>query len=219
MRELQEPLIILSRELSKWVLPTKRRNNIFKSNNKHRIKTCIVLGSGGHTMEMLQLLDEIDFNIYCPRFYIISSGDILSSNKVKEFEDNHSKGKEEAAIENVEFFIRYIPRSRKVGQSWFSTVFTVLNTLMVCCKLILSELPDLIICNGPGNCVPVCMISYIPRVLGIKWIRLIYIESFARVHTLSLSGKLLLRFVDKFLVQWPYLVNKYPQAEYKGILV
>ncbi|CAG8778243.1 14293_t:CDS:1, partial [Acaulospora morrowiae] len=57
------------------------------------------------------------------------------------------------------------------------------------------------------------------KILGIKWIKLIYVESFARVRTLSLSGKLLLRFVDRFIVQWPYLEQKYPQAEYKGILV
>ena len=55
--------------------------------------------------------------------------------------------------------------------------------------------------------------------MGIKWIKLIYVESFARVTTLSLSGKLLYTFVDRFLIQWPYLKEKYPKAEYKGILV
>lgn len=59
--------------------------------------------------------------------------------------------------------------------------------------------------------------------------QLIYIESFARVQRLSLSGKILHHFVDRFLVQWPALAdaeqsdnkNNHWRArrEYKGILV
>ncbi|CAG8699964.1 19156_t:CDS:2 [Gigaspora margarita] len=188
---------IMSRLISKATIHKK----------SHPFKTCIVLGSGGHTMEMIQLLREVDFNsLYRPRIYVVAQGDHLSSDKIKTFESR--KG----GIETVDFLIKVIPRSRNVGQSWLSTPFSVLNSLLACIKIILFDLPDLIICNGPGSCIPVC-------ILGIKWIKLIYVESFARVHTLSLSGKLLLKFVDRFIVQWPYLEQKYPQAEYKGILV
>jgi beta-1,4-N-acetylglucosaminyltransferase len=55
--------------------------------------------------------------------------------------------------------------------------------------------------------------------LGIKKIEIIYIESFARVDTLSLTGRLLYPFVDRFLVQWPELSNIFDKAEYKGLLV
>lgn len=48
---------------------------------------------------------------------------------------------------------------------------------------------------------------------------IIYIESFARVESLSVTGKLLYPFVDRFLVQWPQLSNIFDKAEYKGILV
>jgi len=41
------------------------------------------------------------------------------------------------------------------------------------------------------------------QVLGLRYTRIIYVESFARVKSLSLSGKLVRRFVDMFLVQWP----------------
>lgn len=44
-------------------------------------------------------------------------------------------------------------------------------------------------------------------------------ESFARVTALSLSGKILIYFADRFLVQWPELAKRYPKAEYVGILV
>ena len=45
------------------------------------------------------------------------------------------------------------------------------------------------------------------------------VRSFARVKTLSLSGKLLLRVVDRFLVQWEELEGAGGRAEYWGILV
>ena len=41
-------------------------------------------------------------------------------------------------------------------------------------------------------------------------------ESIARVDSLSLSGKLLVRTADRFLVQWPQLAKKYTKAEYIG---
>ena len=49
--------------------------------------------------------------------------------------------------------------------------------------------------------------------LGIKTV---YIESLARIHELSLSGRLVYPFVDRFLVQWPELEHKYSRAQYQG---
>lgn len=44
------------------------------------------------------------------------------------------------------------------------------------------------------------------QVLGLPHTRIIYVESFARVSSLSLSARLLKPFVDRFVVQWPDLV-------------
>jgi beta-1,4-N-acetylglucosaminyltransferase len=57
------------------------------------------------------------------------------------------------------------------------------------------------------------------QILGIKHIHIVYVESFARVQTLSLTGKLLYYVVDSFLVQWSELVVKYPRAVYNGVVV
>jgi beta-1,4-N-acetylglucosaminyltransferase len=56
------------------------------------------------------------------------------------------------------------------------------------------------------------------RRLRLMGCSLIYIESIARVHRLSLSGKILyhLRLSDSLLVQWPELQAKYPRAHYAG---
>ena len=48
--------------------------------------------------------------------------------------------------------------------------------------------------------------------------KLIYIESLARVETLSLSGNISRFFVDKFLIQWKQL-EIYYNTEYQGRLV
>ena len=44
-------------------------------------------------------------------------------------------------------------------------------------------------------------------------------ESIARVKSLSLSGKLLYPIADKFMVQWPDLLAKYPRARYIGFVI
>ena len=50
--------------------------------------------------------------------------------------------------------------------------------------------------------------------------RVVYVESIARVATLSLTGKILYkaRLADGFFVQWPKLTAAYPRAEYAGRL-
>lgn len=85
--------------------------------------------------------------------------------------------------------------------------------------------PNLVLTNGPG--IAVCIIAAarflrlfdfilfqnalyedpgIPRREKRKrYLRTIFIESWARVTTLSLSGKLVLPLVDRFLVQWQSL--------------
>ena len=50
--------------------------------------------------------------------------------------------------------------------------------------------------------------------------RTIFIESWARVKTLSLSGQILKPLVDRFIVQWPQLVKEEgDRVEYIGPLV
>ncbi|WOO86383.1 UDP-N-acetylglucosamine transferase subunit ALG14 [Vanrija pseudolonga] len=58
-----------------------------------------------------------------------------------------------------------------------------------------------VLLNGPGTAV--VLVAVARRILGLSYTCIIYVESFARVKTLSLSGKLLRPFVDTFVVQWP----------------
>lgn len=45
--------------------------------------------------------------------------------------------------------------------------------------------------------------SCLDQVIGQRSPEIIYVESFARVTSLSLSGKISKNVVDKFIVQWP----------------
>ncbi|KAG0002076.1 UDP-N-acetylglucosamine transferase subunit, partial [Entomortierella chlamydospora] len=69
--------------------------------------------------------------------------------------------------------------------------------------------------NGPGTCFALALAVIGARMLGVpdeQTPDLIFIESFARVKTLSLAGKLLYHLCDVFLVQWPDLKDRYPRA-------
>lgn len=78
--------------------------------------------------------------------------------------------------------------------------------------------PDLVLCNGPGTCVPICVAAYVPRLLGVKHIKIVYVESVCRVTSLSLSAKLLYWFADEMVVQWEPVHKKYPASTYLGRL-
>nr|XP_044994329.1 UDP-N-acetylglucosamine transferase subunit ALG14 homolog isoform X1 [Jaculus jaculus] len=81
------------------------------------------------------------------------------------------------------------------------------------------ERQRMVLCNGPGTCVPVCVSALLLGVLGIKKVIIVYAESICRVETLSLSGKILFYLSDYFIVQWPTLKEKYPKSVYLGRIV
>ncbi|KAF4563348.1 UDP-N-acetylglucosamine transferase subunit [Pleurotus pulmonarius] len=151
-------------------------------------------------------------------------GDILSAEKAISLETSKSTGASPPS--GTDYNILVIPRARRVHQSLFLTPPTALRSLLACvfhvsiAPLISSgpgssSFADVLILNGPGTCFVLCVAVHLNRFLGRPSPRLIYVESFARVKSLSLSGKLLRPFVDRFLVQWSQ-INK---GECRGWLV
>jgi beta-1,4-N-acetylglucosaminyltransferase len=67
-----------------------------------------------------------------------------------------------------------------------------------------------------GSCVPICISAFILRVLAVADTTIIFSESYCRVQSLSLSGKILYPICDRFVVQWPQLLTDYSRAEYPG---
>lgn len=144
------------------------------------------------------------------------------------------------------FDVCVVPRARRVHQSLLTTPFSVLECLWHVfgvlsrpttnpSSLIVLDTqgstkslpayayPDLIVTNGPGTGVVVVLAALCLRFMGVgaaSRMRTVYVESWARVSRLSLSGRILLRFVDRFLVQWEKLVEVTGgRAEYYGWLI
>ena len=77
-------------------------------------------------------------------------------------------------------------------------------------RLIIKERPKVMITTGVLAIVPLALLM---KCFGGK---LIYLESFAKVTSKTLSGKLLYKFADQFYVQWEEMLKLYPKAIYKG---
>lgn len=77
-------------------------------------------------------------------------------------------------------------------------------------KIFFREKPDLVISTGALVTVPICILAKLMKK------KVIYIESFARVEKPSLTGKLMYRIADLFIVQWRELLNYYSNAVYTG---
>lgn len=77
-------------------------------------------------------------------------------------------------------------------------------------KIYLMERPDAVVCAGVLATIPLCLLC---KLFGKK---LIFIESYAKVKTPTLTGKLLYPLADHFYVQWPELLEVYPRAVYIG---
>lgn len=189
----------------------KKKKTISRS--KLSSKLMIVLGSGGHTFEMLHIIRNIREKIR-PRIYVIADTDLLSEQKVKDFEES-----KKSSVYPDLFVIEKIHRSREVGQSWFTSVFTTLRACIDAFHLVFKHMPDAVLCNGPGTCVPLCLAAVFVHILGVKQITIIYVESICRVKTLSLTGKILYYIADHFYVHWPELKENYPLVQYIGKLL
>lgn len=77
-------------------------------------------------------------------------------------------------------------------------------------SILRKEKPKVLITTGALIAFPFCLVQKLRR--G----KVIYVESFARVHNASLTGKLVYPFADLFLVQWESMVEVYPKAKYVG---
>jgi len=223
-----------------------------KPSSKHPTHLLVVLGSGGHTAEMLNILQQTPFLPiqFTYRTYVVSSGDGLSAQKAADFEIELIDQLKTEGIQGAHegYDIVTVHRARRVHQGILTAPFSTVQCLWDCVKVLRGThpdlkshhglYPDLILTNGPGTGVCVVLAATLLIFLGLSGppasssdaedqpypgsgqMRTIFIESWARVKTLSLSGKILKPFVDRFLVQWPPLVqSEGSRVEYIGPLV
>lgn len=180
------------------------------SSSPPQVSVMILLGSGGHTGEMMRMVEKLDVSRY-KRTWLVSSGDTTSLKRAQEYEEKAQSGKPTFAS---------LYRARQVGEPFVSSVVSTVRSF-VSVVLFLQNLPkpDILLVNGPGTCVPVAYVLFVMKYLGLCNTKIIYVESLARVSTLSLSGRLIMPIANRFIVQWKTLARQYRRAEYHGILV
>lgn len=212
----------------------------------------IVLGSGGHTAEMISILHTLGLDYIISRFcgprgrrtWVVSEGDGFSADRAQDFEkeiQEYQKGQGHKGQQGEGYDIVVVPRARRVHQSLRSTPVSALWCLWSGVQVLRgrhhdqsssgtrnketeTRYPDLILTNGPGTAVIVVLASLLLKIVGLAplegsciigkrqieangLMRSIYVESWARVKTLSLSGKILRFIVGRFLVQWRGMEN------------
>ncbi|RLC80729.1 MAG: hypothetical protein DRJ03_21125 [Chloroflexi bacterium] len=158
------------------------------------MKILVILGEGGHTAQMLKLVDLLgpvyDYS------YLILAHDQTSEAKIEIAGPIYRTG---------------IPRGKS------PTLLTTLKLAFLCSSQELAILfkvrPKVILSAGAGVAVP---ISIFGRLLGIK---IIHVESASRVHALSLTGKIMYHIAHLFFVQWKSLQATHPKAIYAGRLL
>lgn len=99
---------------------------------------------------------------------------------------------------------------KQINRKGFLFPVQMLWNSMKSLEIYFKERPDVIITTGALATIPICLIAKVFRK------KLIYIESFAKITTPNLTGKVLYKFADQFYVQWEDLLIFYPKAIYKG---
>ena len=139
------------------------------------------------------------------------------------------------------YSIHTVPRARQIHQSLLTSPFSSLSCLYACLTLLHRHpngYPDLILTNGPATSLILILASTILRYFSFlpfvdaarssvseqhkssSKMRVIYVESWARVKRPSLSGRIIVwcGLCDRVLVQWKGLQDR-GWGEYKGVLV
>lgn len=110
----------------------------------------------------------------------------------------------------------YLLRDEKVHWAYHPTNRSPVNlarNAVLAVQILRDERPDVVISTGAGVGVPFLLAG---RALGMKTL---YIESITRISKLSISGRLVYPFVDRFWVQWEELAKQHGKAEFHGRVV
>lgn len=197
-----------------------------------------VCGSGGHTAEMFELIRQsLNPTRNTHRRYIFTTGDNNTLDAIVKFENRVS-----AVFHNDSgtWDAYQIRRPRNIHQSLLTTPFTALLAMVGICEALttpayerclmgqqkLFKFPHVITTNGPGIGV---MTAIVARLLKIFFyapsncMKVVFIETWAHVETLSLTGKIFHwgrhvgGIADNFLVQHAPLAEKYGYHQFDFI--
>ncbi len=96
---------------------------------------------------------------------------------------------------------------RQVNRKEWKFPFLMFLNTFTSLRILLKEKPEAVICTGALASIPICLMA--KKIFHRK---LIFIESFAKISTPTLTGKLMYRYADRFYVQWESMLEVYPDA-------
>lgn len=168
------------------------------------------------------------------RRYVVSSGDKMSMNHLKDYEQSLKDLYEGERSDIGSHDVRNVTRARRVHQSLFTTPFSALLSLAEIIFGVLltppthlakgkTQYPRMVFSNGPATGFFVGLAIHILKMVYIipeDRCNFVYIESWARISTLSLTGKLFYYtgIADAFAVQHKEVAATYG-VDYAGPIV
>ncbi len=153
-------------------------------------KVMFIASTGGHLNELLQL--EPLFKNY--DYYIVTEKTTSNLNLKKKFGEKIS-------------YVIYGTKDHK-----FTYIFKLFINCWIELFTYIKVRPKYIVSTGAHIAGPMCLIG---KIFGSK---IIFIETFANSQTKTITGKLLYKFTDLFIVQWESMLELYPKAKFYGSL-
>lgn len=151
-------------------------------------KIMFISSSGGHLSELLQLKEMFSKYEYCIVTEKIGSTKYLKSKYPKKVH-----------------YLKFGTKKQKFKYP-FILIFNCFLSLFYFIKF----RPQYIITTGAHTAGPMCCIGKLFRK------KIIFIESFANRATKTITGRLIYKFADLFIVQWEDMLKLYPNAKYFG---
>lgn len=151
-------------------------------------KVLFIASSGGHLSELIQL--EKMFKNYDS--YLVTE----KSKSTLFLKDKYTN-----KVYYLIFGTRYHPFTY-----FFKLIYNTFKSLFIYIKI----KPKYIVTTGAHTAGPMCLIG---KIFGSK---IIFIESFANSSSKSITGKIVYKFADLFIVQWENMLNIYPKSVYGG---
>lgn len=103
--------------------------------------------------------------------------------------------------------VYYVPQ---VNRKEIKCILKLISNSFTALRVLRRHKPVAVVSTGALATVPVCLLA------KLKGIKVIYIESFARMDSPSKTGKLMYKIADKTIVQWEAVGKFYPNAIYGG---
>ena len=151
-------------------------------------RVLFIASTGGHLVELFQLKEL--FNYY--DYHIVTE---------KTPTNLHLKEKYKGKVN----FVIYGTKDHK-----FTYLFKLFLNCWIELFVFIKFRPKYIITTGAHIAGPMCCLG---KIFGSK---IIFIETFANMSSKTITGKLVYKFADLFLVQWEDMLKLYPKAKYWG---